>query len=214
MRVRRILGLLTLAGTASGALWLRDVWMRERRAKTVYPASEAGALLHPLRRLLQPVAPVIAACDIRAGDRVLELGPGPGYFTAEAARAGGADGRVIALDLQPAMLVDLRRRLPRDIAMRVDAVAGDAQRVPFADEVADRVFLTAVLGEVPDAGRALAEIARVLRRDGTVTFCETLTDPDYVRQAGLRRMCADAGLRVSRRWRQPLGYIMRFTRGC
>jgi ubiquinone/menaquinone biosynthesis C-methylase UbiE len=212
MRVRRGTGLLTLAGLAAGALWLRDMWMRERRAKTVYPAKDAAALLHPLRRLLLSPSHVIAAAGIRAGHRVLELGPGPGYFTTEAARATGSAGYVVALDLQAAMLQELRARLSPAIAQRVLPVTGDAGRLPLASARFDRVFLTAVLGEVPDPDRAIAEIARVLRPGGEVAFCETLADPDYVREGELRRMCAAVGLRFVERHRQPLGYVMRFAR--
>lgn len=212
MRVRHIIGLLTLAGTTCGALWLRDAWMRERHAKTVYPASEAAALLHPLRRLLLSPSHVIAAAGIRAGHRVLELGPGPGYFTTQAAGATGSAGYVVALDLQPAMLQELRARLSPAIARRVVPVAGDAGRLPVAGAQFDRVFLTAVLGEVPDPERAIAEIVRVLRPGGEAAFCETLADPDYVREGDLRRMCAAAGLRFVERRRQPLGYVMRFAR--
>jgi len=75
------------------------------------------------------------------------------------------------------------------------------------------VFLVSVLGEVPDARAAVAEIGRVLRHGGTVSFCETVNDPDYVRLPALRRVCGEAGLEFVDRRRQLLGYIARFGRG-
>jgi len=186
--------------------------MRERRAKTVFPAKDAPALLNPLRRLLQDPRAVVEAAAIRPGERVLELGPGPGYFTLHAARTAGATGSVVALDLQPAMLGALGERLRAPLTGRVRMVAADATLLPFCDGTFDRVFLSAVLGEVPDADAAVREIARVLRPDGTVAFCETLTDPDYVRVGDLRACCAAAGLVPVARRRQPLGYVMRFAR--
>ncbi len=143
---------------------------------------------------------------------MLELGPGPGYFTGEAARAVGDTGHVVAADLQPAMIAQLLRRLTPEAAARVRTAACDATRLPFSDAVFDAAFLITVLGEIPEPDRALAELARVVRRGGVVSFCEHLGDPDYVGEGTLRRLCSDAGLRLVDRRRQPLGYIMRFTR--
>jgi len=206
-----------IIAAATGALALAvnagvSRWITERRAKTVFPASQAATLLHPARRRIQDPRRMVAAFGVRDGERVLELGPGPGYFTAEAAAAAGPGGRVVAVDVQPAMLRELLRRLPVEARPRVRALAGDAARLPLASGAIDRAYLVAVLGEVPDAGGAIAEIARVLRPGGVVAFGETLTDPDYVREGELRRLCARAGLRFLDRQRHLLGYTMRFTR--
>jgi predicted methyltransferase len=53
----------------------------------------------PLRRLIQPVGPTLRRFHLKGGDTVLEIGPGPGYFTVEASRVAGPYGRVISLDL-------------------------------------------------------------------------------------------------------------------
>jgi len=104
------------------------------------------------------------------------------------------------------------RRLPGDVAPRVRPVIADAMHLPLSDAVIDRAFAVAVLGEVPEPPRALAELRRVVRAGGTVAIAETLTDPDYVRQGELRQMGWDAGLAFVARHRGRLGYTMRFTR--
>lgn len=187
-------------------------WITERRAKSVFPASQAATLMHPARRRIQHPRRLIEAFGVREGERVLELGPGPGFFSAEAAVAVGPHGAVVAVDVQPAMLRQLLQRLPPAARPAVRAVAGDAARLPLASSTFDRAYLVAVLGEVPDAEGAITEIARVLRPGAVVAFGETLTDPDYVREGELRRLCARAGLRFLDRRRHLLGYTMRFAR--
>jgi ubiquinone/menaquinone biosynthesis C-methylase UbiE len=155
---------------------------------------------------------MVDAFGIRAGDRVLELGPGPGYFTDAAAAAVGGSGCVVAADLQPEMIALLRSRLRPDAAPRVRTLACAATALPFRAESYDAAFLVTVLGEIPEPRAAIAELARVIRPGGVVSFAEHLGDPDYVREGSLRRLCSGAGFRFVDRRRQLLGYIMRFTR--
>ena len=202
-----VLGLLGAPSTLFAV-----VWLRERRARSVFPAAQANALLNPLRRLIQDPATLVEDCGIAAGECVLELGPGPGYFTAHAAAAVGGRGRIICADLQAAMLERLRSHLRPDAAPVVRVVAADAMRLPFADASFDRAFLVSMLGEVPDPARAVAELQRVVRPGGVVAFCETINDPDYVREGHLRRLCWDAGVAFVARRRKPLGYVATFVR--
>jgi len=195
-----------------GGLALVLAWRRERSAKSVFPAANASALLNPARRLIQRPDQTVAEFGIRSGDRVLELGPGPGYCTSHAARVVAPEGRVVAADLQPAMLGELRSRLSPETLPNVRLLAADATRSPFRDGAFDAAFLVAVLGEVPDPARAIAELRRVLRPGGVVSFCETFNDPDYVREGTLRELCWSAGLRVVERRRKLLGYVMRCQR--
>jgi SAM-dependent methyltransferase len=95
---------------------------------------------------------VIAA----APRRVLDAGCGRGELAERVANAG-ID--VLALD-QSERMVELTR------ARGVDAVVGDVQALPFADSEFDVVVANFMLYHVPDVGRALSELARVLRPHG------------------------------------------------
>jgi len=220
--MKRLALLLVAVAIAAGA----RAWFKERRNRAAFPASEAQILLNPARRLIQHPTSTVQAFSLKPGDTVLELGPGPGYFTPDAAAAvapgrqdkSGTDfvGRVICLDLQPEMLAVLRGRMQalgvRDDLGRVDLVAGDATRLPLRDAAFDAAYLVAVLGEVPDQQAAVHELARILRPGGAVSFVETFTDPDYVRLTVMRRMTAAAGLHEQSWRRQVIGYTARFTR--
>lgn len=207
--MRRITVLLPLLLAGLFAFCVAQ-WLLERYRRLPYPASQAAMLLAPARRFVQPVERTVASFGLRPGDRVLELGPGPGYFTPEAAQAVGPAGRVICVDLQREMLDLLAARLDGDAA-NVRFAVGEAMRLPIASNSLDAAFLVAVLGEVPDQRQALIELQRVLRPGGTLAICETLTDPDYVFGRTLRRLAWEAGFEpLDRRW-LGIGYVMRFA---
>ncbi|HLE96561.1 MAG TPA: methyltransferase domain-containing protein [Candidatus Thermoplasmatota archaeon] len=98
---------------------------------------------------------VLGHVDARPGQRLLDVGSGPGQYHS---RLG--DVRVVAMDLSAGMLAKVR----------VPAVRADAQALPFAEGSFDRVMANHVLYHVPDQRRALAEIRRVVRSGGRVVL--------------------------------------------
>jgi ubiquinone/menaquinone biosynthesis C-methylase UbiE len=124
---------------------------------------------------------------------------GSGAFTTFVARAVGPEGIVYALDIQPAMLEQLKRKLARqenaDIrnVMPVEASAYD---MPLQDGSVDLAYTITVLQEIPDKAKALAEIKRVLKPGGLVAVTEFLPDPDYPLKSTVARQLTDAGFRL------------------
>lgn len=101
-------------------------------------------------------------------DRSLEIGAGTGYFSLHLLMAGLV-ARATCTDIAPGMLEALEanaQRLELDVETRIC----DAEQLPFEDESFDLVLGHAVLHHIPDLGRALAEIHRVLRPGGTIVF--------------------------------------------
>jgi SAM-dependent methyltransferase len=214
MRTVRVFLVGLVVGWASLAILLVrfvGAWLRERDERSPCPASQAGMLLHPLRPLIQPVGPTLQKFHLKGGDTVLEIGPGPGYFTVEASRIVGPQGRVVCLDLQPGMLTLLRQRLGERQVANAHPVAGDALDLPLADHSVGAAFLVTVLGEIPDRPRALAELRRVMRPGGVLSFSEALGDPDYVFRDSLEDLCRASGFRALGHDRQRLGYTMSFA---
>ena len=190
------------------------VWFRERWARTVFPASSAGSLLVPVRERLMPVRETLERFHLNEGDTVLELGPGPGYFSIEASRMAGPAGRVLCLDLQPGMAAILRERLRAD-GSGGQPIVGDAMRLPLADGSIDKAFLVAMFGEIPDRPAALAELRRVISRGGVLGFSETFTDPDYAFMGELEDLCCAYGFKRLEKRSRLLGYTLTFTApGC
>ncbi len=186
------------------------VWFRERNARTVFPASNASSLLLPVRERLMPIKEALERFHLAEGDTVLELGPGPGYFSIEASRMIGPTGRLLCLDIQPGMAAILRERL-RAEGSDGQPVVGDAIRLPLAAASVDKAFLVAMFGEIPDRPAALAELRRVIKPGGVLGFSEALTDPDYAFMSELEDLCRAYGFERLEMRSQLLGYTLALT---
>lgn len=109
---------------------------------------------------------------LRAGDLVLDLGCGFGRHAYEALRRGG---RVVACDMSPTELVEVRKTFQvmhehGELAPSTMATAtcGDATRLPFPDGTFDRIIASEVMEHIPDDLAALDELTRVLRPGGVL----------------------------------------------
>jgi ubiquinone/menaquinone biosynthesis C-methylase UbiE len=156
------------------------------------PYSRARDLEMPGRGLVAGPARILGAFGLGVGERLLEIGPGIGYYSVDAARRVGPSGRLFCLDIQGEMLRDTRRRLSA-ANLAADAMQASALALPLRDRSVDRVFLIAVLGEIPDRSAGLAEIRRVLRVGGRLSVAELMPDPDFIPRATLRRELSAAG---------------------
>ena len=191
---------------ASGVLARR--WSRR------YPAPMPAAMRwilyfsHPglspraLHRVLEP----------RAGERLLEIGPGTGHHALPTAEILGPGGRLDVLDVQPEMLRDLERRAAARELGTIVTASGDAQRLPYPDATFDGAYLMTVLGEIPDPEQALREMARVVKPGGRIVTGEMWLDPDYVAPRRLRALADAARLRVVRQAGWRFAYFGRLER--
>jgi ubiquinone/menaquinone biosynthesis C-methylase UbiE len=193
---------------AVGAVALAGIALWWRRNPSACPYSQRFWVEapHPLitrARLHEILEP-------QPGERVLEIGPGTGYYTLDLAEWTGAEGAVEVLDLQQEMLDHTIRRAREHGLWNVNATRGDAQELGWDDDSFDAAILITVLGEIPDQDAALREVARVLRPGGRLIVGELLGDPHMVTLGSLRRRAEAAGLRFERRVGPKVGYFARF----
>ena len=189
-----------VAGTAvlGGALWWRK---------------NPSACPYGQRFWVQPPHPLITRKRLREvlgpqpGERVLEVGPGTGYYSLPVAEWLAPAGQLDIFDLQQAMLEHTMRRASQSGLDNITATQGDARELPYPDDTFDAAYLTAVLGEIPDQDAALHELARVLKPGGRLVVGELLGDPHWVSPGKLRKRGEAAGLRFERRSGTPLGYF-------
>ena len=193
---------------AAGAAGLAvALWWRHNPSACPYNQRFWIEVPHPLitrARLREALEP-------HAGERVLEVGPGTGYYSLEAAEWLGAAGQLEVLDLQREMLDHTLRRAGERGLGNVTATQGEATSLPYEDASFDAAYLVTVLGEIPDQEAALAELRRVLRPDGRLVVGEVALDPHVVFPGALRERAAAAGLRFERQVGGSLGYFARFA---
>jgi ubiquinone/menaquinone biosynthesis C-methylase UbiE len=114
----------------------------------------------------------IALTGMRAGDRVLDIGPGPGEFTCEYALAVGAGGTVYALEKAESAVPYLRRTLGGRGIGNVVVLVGDAEQAIDIDAAVDVVMITDVLHHVDLPQSVLRNAARVMGRRSKVLVAE------------------------------------------
>ncbi len=201
MRARGLLGAAALA-TLGAALW----W---RRNPSACPYGQ--------RFWVQAPHPVVTPGRLRSvlrpepGERLLEIGPGTGYYTLDMAEWVGADGRIEIFDLQQEFLDHVMARAAERGLENVVPTQGDATALPYEDASMDAVVLTAVLGEIPDPFAALREIRRVLKPDGRLIVGELFGDPHFTTRASLQRQAAEAGLTLKSHSGNWFAYFARLT---
>ncbi len=180
-----------------------------KRPGTPMPHELASHLLNPIRRLVLSPRGLVRRLALVPDASVLELGPGPGYFSAAVARAV-PQGRLVLVDVQPEMLEMARERLEARGLHHVEYRVGSAGALPLASQSMDVAFLSAVLGEVPARDACLAELHRVLRPDGLLSITEyKVSDPDFVPASEVRSSVEAAGFQCC----SSRGGILHFTLG-
>jgi arsenite methyltransferase len=135
-----------------------------------------------------------ALLALRPGERVLDIGSGPGFLAAEMAAEVGPEGKVVGVDPSDSMLEMGRRR-----DAPVEFVAGDAVALPFDDESFDAVASTQVYEYVAEMPAALAEARRVVRTGGRLLILDTDWDSIVWHSSDRDRM-----LRVLEKWNDHL----------
>ncbi len=145
------------------------------------------------------------------GERILEIGPGVGYYTLDMAEWVGPEGKVEIFDLQQEFLDHTAGRAAERGLANVIPTQGDATALPYEDASMDAVVLTAVLGEIPDPAAALRQIHRVLRPTGRLVVGELFGDPHFTTQSALKRQAAEADLTWAEHSGNWFGYFARLN---
>jgi arsenite methyltransferase len=112
----------------------------------------------------------IRQLNLANGERVLDIGCGPGYLCESMGELVGHRGAVVGIDISTDLIALCNRRRP---AAWLSYAIGDATEIDQADGSFDVVACTQVAEYVPDPDRVLAETYRVLRPGGRTIFMAT-----------------------------------------
>jgi arsenite methyltransferase len=132
-----------------------------RRLERMYSTRD---MVHRRRLVREALAAV-------PGERILDVGCGPGFYVAELLEEVGDGGSIVGVDSSPDMLALGRRRC--EGRPNVEFLEGDASAPPVDDAAFDGVVCVQVLEYVPDATGALAAMWRVLRPGGRIVVWDT-----------------------------------------
>lgn len=131
-------------------------------------------LASPIRRLLYNPGKILTP-HLRPGAAALDIGSGMGFFTLPMAELVGEQGSVIAVDLQPQMLKQLKARAAkRRLIHRIKLQLCNETSLNIEHYLngIDFALMFAVVHELPDARKAFQEVYETLTPEGLLLFAE------------------------------------------
>ena len=149
-------------------------------------------------------AVIIDRSDIRPGMIVLDVGCGPGRLTVPLAQRVGAQGEVVAVDVQDRMLDRAREKARAANLGNIRFVRAGAGQADLGRNRFDRALLVTVLGEIPDRDAALKESYESLKPGGTLSVTEVVLDPHFQTHRSVSTRAAAAGFRETAHFAWPI----------
>ena len=142
-----------------------------------FQAGHAHKLDDPARLEWLPPSEVLDSLAVQPGSIVADIGAGTGYFAIPLARAVGPNGRVFAVDFQPAMLARIRAKLDAaDAPANVELVEGSADRTSLPEASCDLAFFANIWHEVDDPAAVIEEASRILKPAGRLAILDWRSD--------------------------------------
>ncbi len=163
----------------------------------VFPHKFAFTLLIPLRNIVFSPKTLIERLQLQDDLIVLELGPGPGYFSVEVARHV-PKGKLYLADIQQEMLNYAKKRLDKRNIKNVEYALCDGITLPYADNKFDVVFMVTVLGEVDNKEQYVKELYRIMRMNGILSITEIAGDADKMSIKDIENLFNGSGFEIDK----------------
>lgn len=179
--------------------------------KGVFPPKYAFTLLVPFRNIFLSPKKLIRRLELKENFTVLEIGPGPGYFSTHVAKKL-KQGRLVLLDIQQQMLDMAKKRLAKRGILNIEYKLTDGLSFDFKSNVFDRIFMVTVIGEVENKDIYLREINRTLKEGGILSISELAGDPDKITIEEIQSLVCKYGFEVSHIFGSHRNYTANFKK--
>jgi len=124
---------------------------------------------------------------LEAGQTVLEVGCGPGFFTVPAAKIVGDGGTVLALDINPAAVEHVRRKIQQAGVTNAKVILANAAQTDLPDQSFDLIFVFGFARAVGGMATIWPELHRLLKPGGTLSVEGRPRPPGRLFEAGQRQ---------------------------
>ena len=131
------------------------------------------SLIHdnPLRQILTDPYKILKTAGLCSGQRVVEVGPGPGFFTIPAAKIVGEKGIVYAIDIHPLAIKRIQEKIRKEGITNVKAILADASQTGLPDQSVDLAFLFEIVHHFDkDLEAVLNELCPIISVGGVLSI--------------------------------------------
>jgi ubiquinone/menaquinone biosynthesis C-methylase UbiE len=118
------------------------------------------------------------AAGLEAGQQVLEVGCGPGFFTIPAAEIVGEGGSVLALDVNPLAVEHVQHKIEAEGVTNAKTLLADAARTNLADQSFDLAFVFGFAHAIGGMDKIWPELHRILKSGGILAVEGRLKPPE------------------------------------
>ncbi|VAW79735.1 Arsenite methyltransferase [hydrothermal vent metagenome] len=153
-----------------------------------------------------------AIASLKVGEVVLDLGSGGGFDVFLAAQEVGVSGRVIGVDMTPAMVSKARANAAKGGFSQVEFRLGEIEHLPVEDALVDVIISNCVINLSPNKLQVFHETWRVLKPGGRLAISDVVAStelPDSIRNdSHLHSACVAGASLVSEleRWLEAVGF--------
>ncbi|MDH4269452.1 MAG: methyltransferase domain-containing protein [Dehalococcoidia bacterium] len=173
------------------------------------------------RERLKRLGNIVKELGIKPGYYVLDIGSGTGVLLSFLTAEVGDEGKIVALDFSAEMLVQAQAK---NFPPMVGLAQADVLAIPLADSSMDLAICNSAFPHFGDKVKALKEIARVLKNNGRLAICHTMSREMLNRlhqsiggiiasdllpdEFQLRGLIKQAGLKITRFEDKPQQYLV------